>query len=67
MTSLLALYLEKRNLWMSFLVAENVDESDQLMLGGDFIRKFDLTINLNKDSESAKEVDNKTGKLDNDK
>ena len=52
---------------MSFLVFESVDESDQLILGRDFMRKFDVTIDLNKDSESAKEVHNKTGKLDNDK
>ena len=32
------------NLWMSFLVAENLDESDQFNLGRDFIRNFDVTI-----------------------
>ena len=32
------------NLWMSFLVAENLDESNQFNLGRDFIRNFDVTI-----------------------
>ena len=32
---------------MSFLVAENLDESDQFILGRDFVRKFDVTIDLN--------------------
>ena len=32
---------------MSFLVVENQDESDQFILGRDFIRSFDVTIDLN--------------------
>ena len=32
---------------MNFLVVENVDESDQFILGRDFIRNFDVTIDLN--------------------
>ena len=32
---------------MSFLVADNLDESDQFILGRDFIRNFDVTIDLN--------------------
>ena len=39
--------LGERNLWMSFLVVENLDESDQFILGRDFIRNFDVTIHLN--------------------
>ena len=31
---------------MSFLVVENLDESDQLILGQDFVRNFDVTIDL---------------------
>ena len=46
-TPIIALILGERNLWMSFLVAENLDESDQFNLGRDFIRNFDLTIDLN--------------------
>ena len=32
---------------MSFLVVENLDESYQFNLGRDFIRSFDVTIDLN--------------------
>ena len=32
---------------MSFLVVENLDESDQFILGKDFIRNFDVTIDIN--------------------
>ena len=32
---------------MSFLVVENLDESDQYILGRDFIRNFNITIDLN--------------------
>ena len=32
---------------MSFLVVENLDESDQFILGRDFIRNFVVTIDLN--------------------
>ena len=46
-TPIIALNLGERNLWMSFLVVENLDESDQFVLGRDFIRNFDLTIVLN--------------------
>ena len=45
-TPILALNLGERNLWMSFLVVENLDESDQFILGRDFIRNFDVTIDL---------------------
>ena len=46
-TPIIALNLGERNLWMSFLVVENLDESDQFILGRDFIRNFDATIDLN--------------------
>ena len=46
-TPIKALKLGERNLWMSFLVVENLDESDQFILGRDFIRNFDVTIDLN--------------------
>ena len=29
-------------------MVENLDESDQIILGRDFIRNFDVTIDLNK-------------------
>ena len=33
-----------RNLWMSFLVVENLDDSDQFILGRNFVRNFDVMI-----------------------
>ena len=32
---------------MSFLVVENLADSDQLILGRDFVRNFDVMIDLN--------------------
>ena len=46
-TPIIALNLGECSLWMSFLGAENLDESDQFILDRDFIRKFDVTIDLN--------------------
>ena len=46
-TPIIAVNLGERNLWMSFIVVENLDESDQFILGRDFIRNFDVTIDLN--------------------
>ena len=46
-TPIKALNMGERNLWMSFLVVEKLDESDQFILGRDSIRKFDVTIDLN--------------------
>ena len=36
-----------RNLWMSFLIVKNMDDSDQFILGRDFVRNFDVMIDLN--------------------
>ena len=46
-TPIIALNLGERNLLMSFLVVV-LDESDQFILGRDFIRNFDVTIDFNK-------------------
>ena len=46
-TSIIALNLGESNLWMSFLVVENLDESDQFIFGRDFFRNFDVTIDVN--------------------
>ena len=46
-TPIIALNLGEGNLWMTFLVVENLDKSDQLILGRDSIRNFDVTIDLN--------------------
>ena len=32
---------------MSFLVVENLDNADQVLFGRDFVRKFDVMIDLN--------------------
>ena len=32
---------------MSFLVVENLDDADLFILGRDFVRNFDVMINLN--------------------
>ena len=42
-----ALNLGERNLWTGLLVVENLDELDQFTLGRDFIRNFDVTIDVN--------------------
>ena len=41
------LKLGGRHLWMSLLVFENMDESEQFILGRDFVRNFDVKIDLN--------------------
>ena len=46
-TPIISLQLGGRHLRMSFLVVENLDESDQFILGRDFVRNFDVTIDLN--------------------
>ena len=46
-TSIISLQLGGRHRWMSFLVVENLDEPDQFILGRDFVRNFDVTIDLN--------------------
>ena len=35
-----------RDLWMSFLVVENLDDSNQFILGKDFVKNFDVMIDL---------------------
>ena len=46
-TPIISLQLGGRHLWMSILVVENLDESDQFIFGRDFVRNFDVTIDLN--------------------
>ena len=41
-----SLQLGGRHLWMSFLVVENMEESDQFILRRDFVRNFDVSIDL---------------------
>ena len=44
---------------MSFLIVENLDASDQFILGQDFVRNFDVTIDLNYGSIRIKEPERK--------
>ena len=46
-TPITVLHMGGRDLWMSFLVVENLDDADQFILGRDFVRNFDVMINLN--------------------
>ena len=46
-TPITVLHMGGRDLWMSFLVVENLDDADQFILGRDFVRKFDVMIDLN--------------------
>ena len=46
-TPIISMQLGGSHLWMSFLVVENLDESDQFILGRNFMRNFDITIDLN--------------------
>ena len=46
-TPIKVLHMGGRDLWMSFLVVENLDDSDQFILCRDFVRKFDVMIDMN--------------------
>ena len=46
-TPITVLHMGGRDLWMSFLVVENLDDADQFILGRDFVRNFDVIIDLN--------------------
>ena len=46
-TPIRSVQLGGRHLWMSFLVVENLDESDHFILWRVFVRNFDVTIDLN--------------------
>ena len=41
------LHMGGRDLWMSFLVVENLEDSDQFILDRGFVRNFDVMIKLN--------------------
>ena len=46
-TPIISLQLGGRHFWMSFLVVESLDKPDQFILGRDFVRNFDVTIDFN--------------------
>ena len=47
---------------MNYLVVENLDDSDQLILGGDFVRNFDVMIDLNNGLIKIRNPDRKCAK-----
>ena len=46
-TPITVLHMEKLNLWVSLLVVENLDDSNQFILERDFVKNFDVKIDLN--------------------
>ena len=46
-TPITVLHMGGRDLWLSFLVVENLDDAEQFILGRDFVRNFDVMIDLN--------------------
>ena len=46
-TPIISMQLGGTHPWMSFLVVEKLDESDQFILRRDFVRNLDVTIDLN--------------------
>ena len=45
-TPITILHMGGRDLWMSFLVVENLDDSEQFIFDRDFVRNFDVMIDL---------------------
>ena len=58
-TPITVLHVGGRDLWMSFLVVENLDNSDQFILGRDFVKNFDVMIDLNNGLTTNRNPDRK--------
>ena len=58
-TPIISLQLGGRHLWMSFLVVEKMDDSDQFILGRDFVGNFDVTIYLKDELIKIKDPERK--------
>ena len=58
-TPITVLHMGGRDLWMSFLVVENLDDSDQFTLGRDFVKTFDVMIDLNNGVMRIRNADRK--------
>ena len=58
-TPITVLHMGGRDLWMSFLVVENLDDSDQFTLGRDFVKTFDMMIDLNNGVMRIRNADRK--------
>ena len=58
-TPITVLHMGGRNLWMSFLVVVNLDDLDQFILGRDFVKNFDVLIDLNNGLIRIRNLDQK--------
>ena len=58
-TPITVLHMGGRDLWMSFLMVENLIDSDQFILGRDFARNFDVMIDLNNGLITIRNADRK--------
>ena len=58
-TPITVLRMGGRDLWMSFLLVENLDDADQFILGRDFVRNFDVMIDLNNGLIRIRNLDRK--------
>ena len=61
-TPIISLQLGWTHLWINCLVVENLDESDQLILGRALVRNFDVTIDLNDGFLRIKDPERMCGK-----
>ena len=61
-TPIISLQLGGKHLWMSFLVVENLDESDRFIQRRDFVRNFDVTIDLKDELIRIKDLERKYDK-----
>ena len=58
-TPITVLHMGGRNLWMSFLVVKNLEDSDQFIFGRDFVRNFGVMIDLNNELIKIRNPDRK--------
>ena len=59
-TPVTVLHMGGRDIWMSFLLVEILDDSDQFILGRDFVRNFDVMIDL---INGLKGLETRTGSI----
>ena len=58
-TPITVLHMGGRDLWMRFLVVENLHDDDKFISGRDFVRNFDVNIDLNNGLISIRNPDRK--------
>ena len=61
-TPIIVSHMGERNLWMSILVVANLDGSGQFIFRRDFVRTFEVTIDLNKGVMRMRNPDRKYAK-----